>query len=154
MIFGTTIPKIENALTSSVTMLLYNSELDPTFMDPNTLEHQSVINGTRNYITFGDYAEFDITINLFKGNVTFSDLKLWDKTDVYLYPHSNGNKVVDKYNEPLLFTIQSINPYYLTQTETYDVAIMKLKSKDYAQYVPLILGGYGQNYGAVYGLGL
>lgn len=154
MIFGTTIPKIQNTLTSSVTLSLYDSELDPTFMDANVLEHKSVVNGTRNYISFGDYAEFDITVNIFKGNVDLDDLNAWYKKDVFFYPHQDGQVIKDRYDEPLLFTIHSIEPYYLTQTETYDVVIMRLKSKDYAQYILSTPGFYGKNYGQFYGYGL
>jgi hypothetical protein len=154
MIFGTQIPKIQSTISSSVSMSLYDSELDPTFLDPNVLEQKSIVTGMRNYIPFGDYAEFDVVINIFKGNTDFETLKKWDKQEVYFYPHRDGNVIKDKYNEPLKFTIQSIEPYYLTQDERYDVAILKLKSKDFAQYIPIPAGGYGSNYGMYYGIGL
>ena len=63
MIFGNSNSKFVSGAT---TVDLPYSVLDPDWIMPDVLEHQSIISGKKNFINKGYYSEFKVQVNLFK----------------------------------------------------------------------------------------
>ncbi len=151
MIFGTSYSKFVSGIT---TVELPYSVLDPSYMLPDVLVHQSVISGKKNFISKGDYSEFKVQINLWKyanPNATFNQLEGYKFSQVTFYPHKDGDPIKDIYGNEVQFLISDISEYYLTNTTQKDIALITFLSDRYSRLTSASSLGYGYGYGLDYG---
>lgn len=138
MIFGTGEPKF---ISAGKTVLIDHSIIKPKFIDPQELEHDSIINGTRNFITLGDYSEFTVLIYLFKYDYKvdgytpeekFNELIAYNHKDVdQFFPHRDGISIRDSSNNAVQFHVTNPNFYYLEDDEDLDTLELTFKSRKY-----------------------
>lgn len=131
MIFGNQKPKF---ICEGVTYLLDHSTLNPKWLDRQSKEQVSVLTGHREWYEIGDYAEFTVTIFLFKylnPTAKFEELYPCRNKDVIFYPHRDGEPLLDSVGgTPVLFHITSMEPSYLRNLINYDLLTITFKSKD------------------------
>ena len=139
MIFGSEEPKF--VTQSGVTVLLGHSNIEPNWMTPNLIEHQSVLNGHREWIEVsGEHAEFSVTINLHKypsAENKFREIYTHRNSEVYFHPHKDKAAIRDADDNRVLFKIVEVTPFYLYYDEAYvnyDALIIKFRSKDPVDY--------------------
>ena len=150
MIFGLLHPKFQIPGGNFIT--LEHANIEPSWMQPNLIEHQSVLNGHREWVKVSDeHAEFVITVNLHKYDSAenkFRELLLYRNTEVYFHPHSDAGAIRDANGDKVLFRIVEMTPFYNFYDEAYvhyDAIIIKFRSKDPVDYeqsinVPDVLG--------------
>lgn len=137
-IFGTGYPVFIVSGSNTVVTMSY-STINAEYVEPNIIEHQSVINGARNYITseadgFGDYSNFTVNIHLFKyaiPSASFSNIYQYNHQDVFFKPHSDGSTIKDSSNADVVFNITSMALNYLDTPDFKDVLTVEFKSKSY-----------------------
>jgi len=131
MIFGDQYPVIEG-ISSGIKTLLINSNLEPDWIQPNEIEHQSVINGYRSYTRVSlPHAEFKVIVNLFKyanPGQAFWNIYQYLGQDVYFYPHGNNETIKIKAH------LVDITPFYLEQPWHYDACELILRSVEPVSY--------------------
>lgn len=133
MQFGISSPKIND-------VILDHSVITPTYSMPDEVLSTSVFTRKRNWKTYGDYAEFEITVNLHKYNEEkdgispmdkFSQIYALNHQDVNFMPHKDGKTLKDSTGHEALFHVTQITPYYLNNIINYDMVVIKLESKSY-----------------------
>lgn len=131
MILGDQNCQIQDISSSEIIDLLY-SNMDPDFIQPNEIEHQSVINGYRSYTKISNpHAEFVVTIHLFKysnpGSMFWKIYQYLNK-DVWFYPHKNNTLKIKCH-------IVDIKLFYLEQPWHYDACTITFRSVEPVQYI-------------------
>lgn len=137
-LFGTSFPKMVS-VSGNVTANFEHSLIETEWVEPNIIEHKSVVTGARNYLTsesdgFGDYSNFTVTLYLSKYDspaIKFNEIYAFNHTDVYFYPHSDGNPVRDSSNNNVVFHITDMKLNYLDTPDFKDVLVVTFKSKKY-----------------------
>lgn len=134
MIFGTSYPKLKSGTTI---YQLGKSLIDPSFAEPNLVEHRSIINGFKSWRIkgSGDHASFRITMNLFKyesPRVKFEELYVLNHQYVKLMLHQDsGLWFQDVDGNDADFFISLMLPFYLqTAPPNYqDRLLIELQSQ-------------------------
>jgi len=151
MIFGTANSKFVSGAT---TVDLPSSVLDPSYIIPEVIEHQSVVSGKRNWIPLGYYSDFKLQVNLFKyddPNTSFNLIESYKFSKVTFYPHKDGDPIKDIFGNESQLLISDIEAYYLTNEFQKDIAIITFLSDRYTRLTTLTHLGYGYGYGIGYG---
>jgi len=151
MIFGNSNSKFVSGAT---TVDLPYSVLDPDWIMPDVLEHQSIISGKKNFINKGYYSEFKVQINLWKyanPNTSFDELESYKFSQVTFYPHKDSDPIKDIFGNESQFLISDIEPYYLTSTTQKDIALITFTADRYSSLITVAHLGYGFGYGLGYG---
>jgi hypothetical protein len=132
MIFGVQAPKF---VYSSTTYNLDYVNVNPTFIDGDFIEHVSVITGKRFYILKGNYAEFTITMNLWKYTSPTPKAKFQELLGFYqnqygveFFPHRDAPSIKNSSNAVVLFRITNLEPFYLETAQYRDVLNITFKS--------------------------
>lgn len=134
-IFGHLAPKFISDNNDVVYMDYVNMESN--WIIPDEIEHKSVITGAKSFITLGDYANFTVSINLFKyGSLTsmkskFLELYSYNHKDVVFYPYRDGNPIMDKDGNTVLFHITSMKLDFISNINSLDLLTMTFESKKY-----------------------
>ena len=131
MIFGTRIPKFIDQSGNTVS-LEYAKILEdaPSY---RMVEQESVINNYINNIHLGVHWVFKVRIHLYKHGASaaitaYNNLIQYLGTDVYLYPHSEGNTYKDSSGNDVLFRVQEVTPAYFETPDFKDIILMSFKS--------------------------
>lgn len=130
MIFGSGKPKFVLGVTDH---LLDYSMVTGEFL-PEEIEQVSVINGHREFIVKGDYAEFEVLVHLHKyanPRAKFEELYACRGADVVFYPHREGEPLKDGNGNNVLFHISAMVPGYLQNIVNYDILSIRFRSKDF-----------------------
>lgn len=131
MIFGIGNCKFEEINGAETVDLIY-STLEPDFVQPNEIEHQSVVNGYRSYTKISNpHAEFVVMVNLFKYNnpgTMFWRIYQYLNKDVWFYPHKENTLKIKCH-------IVDIKVLYLEQPWHYDVCQITFRSVEPVQYL-------------------
>ena len=150
-IFGTTYSKF---VSGSDTVLLEHSLLDPTMLELEYVEHKSVLNGKRNFITKGNRSEFKVTLFLFKySNPTTKLNEVLDYEDslVVFYPFVNGNPIQNEYGSNINFYLSNIELFFLTELAKHDVLVLTFTAQDYSSaLIDTSQAGWGVYFGNRY----
>lgn len=122
----------------------FNSIVNPKFQLPEIIEQVSVIDGSKNIITLGDYAQFDIIIHLNRYDNTanaFENFYEMNHKDVKFKPFkysiningtvSGGIYLKDMNNNDLLFYVEKVEPFYLDKFAKYDSCLISITSKKF-----------------------
>lgn len=139
MIFGEQKPKI---VFHSEDYLLDHAVMTPEFSVPKSEFHTSVLNGHRELVVTGDYAEFTILVHLHKypdPSQKFVELYSLYRQEVCFYPHREAHPVRDSNGNPVLFVITEMKPGYLQNYHTYDILSLTLKSKDFVDLSQMVV---------------
>lgn len=134
-IFGNLEPKFIYEDTEVV--LLDHTIMESDWIIPDEIEHKSVITGNKSFITLGDYANFTVTVNLFKyGNTStmkskFLEIYTYNHKDVVFYPFREGNPIMDKNGNTVQFHITSMKLDFLSNINTLDILTVKFESLKY-----------------------
>ncbi|MEW6039926.1 MAG: hypothetical protein AB1633_00195 [Elusimicrobiota bacterium] len=134
MILGVEAPKLVNGAT---TVLLDYAVMDPDFGVEDVIEKVSVFNGYREYILFGDYAEFKLEIYLFEYGDTlarknkFLEIYNQRKNLVDFYPHRDGGPIKNEAGEIVKFAAKVMKPFYFQNEPSHDAMYLYLKSQKY-----------------------
>lgn len=134
MIFGLGSPKF---VYNATDYLLDYCTMDPSYISPDVVEHNSIISGHKEFVPKGDYAEFKLYINLFKYSnprAKFEELYACNHKDVIFFPHREGiaiKKAGTSGVTDCLFFISEMLPHYLENLWKYDLLEITLKAKDY-----------------------
>ena len=132
MIFGTTNPKFVSGVN---TVNLEYSHLDPAFLIPAEIMHESVLTGFRSFVNSNDFARFGVMIYLWKypNPVTkFEELQTYKNTTVFFYPHSDGDPIWDvDGNDEANFNIKSVTGYYLNDIVDYAVCVVTFEALEH-----------------------
>jgi hypothetical protein len=152
MIFGLQNSKF---VSGSTTVDLAYTNLDPLFIIPDLIEHVSPFTGIRHYLLKNTYAEFSITVHLWKyanPKAKYLEIMSYLNESVTFYPHKDGEPIRNLYNENVPCVLYSIEEYYLNDTNFYDVLKLNFKATEDVSYnnTTEILG-YGYGYGTYYG---
>ena len=144
MIFGLGDCKFVGTGTpDSNTVEIGYSILTPTWNDPRVIEHQSAVSGKRNWITLGDYAQFKVTVYLYKytfPSSKFSTLVSYLHQLVYFYPHVDGSVSGDGLGKAIQnssstnvkFFISAITPYYMNNAnDLKDIVDIEFVAENY-----------------------
>jgi len=133
-------------------MLSHSMVTDTSYSD--IIEHASVFNDTINYYTLGDYAQFDIIVNLGKypnsGSAYYALANIEHTIVPKVYLHEDGDYYRTPTGNSASFYIEEVTPAYLENTIYYDICRIKLKSTSYVAYTSAS-AGYGYNFGYNYG---
>lgn len=122
------------------TVVLDHAVLTPTFSVPDEVLSTSLFTRKRNWKTYGDYAEFEIVVNLHKYCVEIDGITPRDKfiqiyalnhADVYFKACADGAILKDGSGASVFFHVTDITPYYLNDIIDYDMVIIKLQSATY-----------------------
>jgi hypothetical protein len=152
-ILGVNTAKFKSGAT---TVQLERSEIDPTFIDPDVIEHKSILNG---HVEFKarKYAEFILIhhlCNYVDPAIKYNEVASYLFTAVEFYPHSEGAPIKNKFGGTVPFFIVQVKPFYLEDDDNYDALIIKFKSTSPITYNQIVAQGYGYNYAKNYGIGL
>lgn len=132
MIFGQSAAKFTN-IAETVTVLLDYDNLTPSWIEPNEIMHESIVNKHREWIKIADHhASFSVMINLHKYPIPqakFIEIYNYLNTDVYFYPHRDAGALKDSTGAKVKFHIESIEPFCLEEP-WYDALNITFKSKD------------------------
>jgi hypothetical protein len=131
MIFGNAKPKF---VYSAVEYMLDYSTLEGEFSVPQSQEQQSVLNGHRELVETGDYAEFTVLVHLHKyanPRAKFEELYTAYRKSVKFYPHRDGTALKDMNGDDALFIVTEMRPGYISNIVNYDILTIVFKSKDY-----------------------
>lgn len=131
MILGDQNCQFEEINGAEIVDLLY-SVLEPDFIQPNEIEHESVVNGYRSYTKISNpHAEFVVTVNLFKypnpGSM-FWKIYQYLHRDVWFYPHKNNTLKIRCH-------ITDLKLFYIEQPAHYDRCTITFRSVEPVQYV-------------------
>lgn len=140
MIFGSGSAKFTSA---SVTVDLEYSVLVPNFIESETIQHVSVIDGARNYITLGDYSSFKVDVYLFKyANPRDKFLEIYDyiHTDVNFFPHSDGKTMYGNDGAIMQCHITDMKLSYLDNKDYRDLLTISFETKGYTNAVSSSIG--------------
>jgi len=151
MIFGNSYSKFVSGAT---TVELPNSILDPDFVLPDLITHQSIMTGKLNYIKKGYYSFFKVMVYLYQRvdpNSDYAELESYRDNQVTFYPHKDGDPIKDIFGNETQFLLSNIESYYLTNTVLKDIALLTFKADRYTQLTPATSLGYGYGYGLDYG---
>lgn len=143
-IFGIRYPKLENSEETTV-ILLQNSNLIPSWEEPDELIDISAINSVKRIRVNGAYSSFEIKVFLSKyvsPIAKFLEIYAWLHADVYFYPHIDGvvsgdglgKAMQDSSSNKVLFHITEVKPYYIPNTNLIDACIVKLISNKYTDF--------------------
>lgn len=131
MIFGTTNPKF---VSGANTVDLEYSHLDPAFLIPAEIMHESVFTGFRSFANSNDFARFGVMIFLWKyqNPVTkFEELQTYKNQLVHFYPHSDGQAIWAAEGGKAEFYIRSVDGYYLKDIVDYAVCIITFEAMEH-----------------------
>lgn len=149
------IPKL--VLVSDLSeIILFHSNVDGTWMDPNEERQVSIIDGTRRYTKTNDNSEFTINMHIFKEyspTLKLLEILMIRKELVYFYPDRYALPIENILHKPAEFYISDIIPYYLMTDSDYDAVLIKLKSTRQTYFGDLPALGYGYAYATRYGVG-
>lgn len=130
----------------------YTMVTDNSYTD--VIEHISIFNDSINYIPLGDYAYYDILINLGKypnsGSAYYSLANIEHTVISKFYLHEDGDYFRTTTGNSASFYVETVEPAYLENTIYYDICRIKLKSTSYVSYTTAS-AGYGFNYASDYG---
>lgn len=154
MIFGTLHSKF---IYNGNEVELPYSVMKPNYLSANYVEHKSIINGDKNFITLGDSSEFSLIYYLFKDNASnynFNELLKYLHKEVIFYPHKNGTFIKDLNEEPILFNIIQIEPIWLFNNKSIDAINFSFVSTKFNRLFLPEHRGYGFDYAKIYGYSL
>ncbi len=153
MIFGSQEPKFIVGITE---IILNHAEMQPDFLKPILLEYASPLDGVRNFIYLGDYAQFRIQVNLFEAiGVTFSQLKVLEKNLCVFFPHKDGDAIKDKFGNNALFLISDVKPFYLNNENKFDMVEITFRCIGFIDYTGIYnILGFGYQFGYNFGYGV
>jgi hypothetical protein len=133
-LFGLGVPKF---VVDSTEVDIDNSFIETIALEGRTIEHESIINSTRNWTNVSDYDHITITVlcrlhkkgaaalNWFKG---FYDA--YNKTEVDVFrPSQTADGLVDKDGEFVPFRLEITELFPLESIWSYDTFRMIFKSK-------------------------
>lgn len=143
-LFGIRYPKLLSS-TETVTLTLENSNIIPSWEEPDEIIHTSVINDVRTIISKGAYSSFKIIVDLHKfatPSLKLIEILSWVHADAYFYPHIDGvnsgdglgKAIQDSSSNKVLFHITEVKPFYIPNTSKIDACVVKLVSNDYTDY--------------------
>lgn len=144
-IFGTDYPR---AKLGSTTVNFEHAVLDSNWSDPQWIEQVSPLDGTRNFITLGDYCEFRVNLHLHKYPSAYSALTPAEKfEDVYqlnhqlvtFLPHVDHFEVKDTSGSYVYFYVAEVIPYYIGNINSLDMVTLLFKSQKYVDLAPSLL---------------
>jgi hypothetical protein len=142
-LWGTGSPKFVGTGTpDSNTVTLDYANTDFTYVDPRTVEHESVADGQRNWIQVGSHSEFTVALNIYKYTTSptpkekLQTLMTYLGQDVLFYPHADGNPIKDSSSVNVNFTVVSINRIDVptsdgTTSDYKDIIVITFKSKKF-----------------------
>lgn len=132
MIFGIQAGKFTNA-TRTIEVLLDYDVLTPSWIEPNVIQHESVINKHREWIKIADHhASFTVMVNLHKYTspwTKFIEIYNHLNTLVYFYPHRDAGALKTDAGVEIRFFIESIEPFCLEEP-WYDALSITFRSQD------------------------
>lgn len=132
MIFGVQAGKFTNT-GRTVEVLLDYDVLSPSWIEPNEVMHESVINKHREWITIADpHASFTVMVNLHKyasPQQKFIEIYNHLNTDVYFYPHRDAGALKTSAGVEIKFHLAAIEPFCLEEP-WYDALNITFVSKD------------------------
>jgi hypothetical protein len=150
MIFGTNHVKF---ISGAATVEINHCVMTPIYAQRDIVEHTSVINGKRNYISLGDYAEFEVMAHLHRytlsaGGFTPASkfIQLWGFRNALVdefFPHANGLSIIDTDGNLIPFQIVEMTPAYLENIGgTYDVIRIVFRSTKYVDLGKIAVDNY------------
>jgi hypothetical protein len=142
-IFGVDHPKF---LSNLGALEFDNSVLDYAHIVPEVIEHNSVVNGNRNYLRNRFNSRFIIVVNLFKyadPEAKFNEIMSYKGQWGRFFPHKDEDRAART------FQIVRMIPFYIESLVFFDKILIDIQSRQYTK----VLGeaGYGDNYGGTYG---
>lgn len=156
MVFGETISKI---ISGESEIILDHSILDPQWIQAQTILFESVLTKERSYANDRHLSEFKVFVNLFKYDDPIAkalEIEALRNTDIYFYPHSDGDAMKNLYDEEVEYNVTNIEYYPLSVLASEDVCVITLSPiQPIRLFASGVSGnGYGTAYGANYGGGL
>jgi len=132
MIFGVQAGKFRNT-AGTVEVLLDYDVLSPSWIEPNVIMHQSVINTHREWIKIADHhASFTVMVNLHKyANPWTKLIEIYAhlNTLVYFYPHRDAGALKNDAGTEIKFFIESMEPFCYEEP-WYDAVNITFRSQD------------------------
>lgn len=131
-LLGTTYPKFH--ATGSADVNLLHSVMQTNYQESDILDHKSILNGTITYVVLGDYSSFDVLVHLFDYDdpkAKFQEIYPYNHTDVYFYPHADGNAMKDAAGADILFHIREMKFEYLADINNLDILRLRFEAKTY-----------------------
>lgn len=132
MIFGVQAGKFTNT-ARTVEVLLDYDVLTPSWIEPNEVMHESVINKHREWIRIaGHHSSFTIMVNLHKYPLPwqkFIEIYNFLNTNVYFYPHRDAGALKNSAGTEIKFHITNIEPFCLEEPY-YDALNITFVSQD------------------------
>ena len=131
-IFGTGSAQFQEGTGSLV--VLTGSMLIPNYIIPDLIEHKSIVTGHKDFISLGDYSEFQVGVNLYKATnptSTFSTLYSYLHKNVYFWPHIDGKAISGSDGTPVEFNISDMQLSYIENKDYADYLLITFKAAEY-----------------------
>jgi hypothetical protein len=126
-------------------ILLNNSVFYPSYVEPDILEHKSIINGVKNFIDLGDYSSFKVVCHVWKWENTLralQDLMTYNHEDVYFYPHIHKNAIGDFQGPPMKDSTGTSVKFHITLMRPFYFEYSGLHEKKVAVEIEFKAMGY------------
>lgn len=131
MIFGIQNSKIKS-LSGTEIDLKYDI-LEPSWIEPNIITNQSIVNAHREWKKIADpHASFSVVVNLHKYPIPdskFIEIYNYLNTLVYFYPHKDGGAINDTSGVPVKFYFADMQMFCLEEPY-YDACRLTFISQD------------------------
>jgi len=145
-IFGSSAPKFVYDLggVNEATVLLDYCIITRDDPDVRKIVHESELSADRDFITRGDFWEFEVMVNLYKyedPRNKFEEIYQYKNLNVALWKHRDGSAFLDSSGDEVLFYIDEITPRNLTRLDYKDVLFIRflsLKEVDFSNSVTVV----------------